>query len=213
MEPVLKSDAPKRPVKKLSGDERRRQLVRIGLDLIATKGFEGLRFQEVAEQAGINNATLSYHFRTKEELIRGVLQYLGDELQKTPERPIGRPSTALEELRLEFKSMGRLLVKRPKLFLVLTELSLRALRDPELGKGMRMLDHSWQGHLSRILEDGKKEGTLRRDIDAYTAAQALMAQIKGIGFHALIDRLKPAEIEALVGQVALQAEHWLRTGD
>jgi AcrR family transcriptional regulator len=110
------------------------------MDLIATKGFEGLRYQEVAKEAGINNATLFYHFSTKEELIQGVMQHLGEEFRKTPDRPAGTLPTALEELRLEFESVGALLQEQPKLFLVLTEISLRALRDPviESGSGERI---------------------------------------------------------------------------
>jgi AcrR family transcriptional regulator len=36
---------------------------------IVTKGFEELRFLEVANEGDINNATLYYYFRTREALI------------------------------------------------------------------------------------------------------------------------------------------------
>ena len=59
-----------------TGAERRQQLVLVAYRLIAEKGFEGLRTRDVADQVGINHATLHYHFPTKEDLIKGVVDYL-----------------------------------------------------------------------------------------------------------------------------------------
>jgi AcrR family transcriptional regulator len=197
---------------KLAAADRRRQLVSIAMDLIAAKGFEGLRFQEVAKEAGINNATLVYHFSTKEELIMGVMQQLGEELRQTPGRPDNRPATALEELRLEFASIGVLLRERPKLFIVIVELSMRALRDPGMGNIMTNLDDFWRQHLTSIIGQGIQEGAFRADIDVEAVATAWMAQVKGIGFHALTAKLRPAELDRSITEVAGQVERYLIDG-
>jgi AcrR family transcriptional regulator len=210
MESDLKAQLKKKPVHKLAGPDRRRQLVSIAMDLIAAKGFEGLRFQEVAQLAGINNATLFYHFSSKEELIMGVVEHLSRELQRTPGRAMDKPVTALEELRLEFDSMGNLLRRRPKLFLVLTELSMRSMRDPAMEKVTRIFDSSWRQHLSRMIALGIEEKAFCQDIDVDAAVLSLMAQIKGIGFHAVTARLKPGEVKQAIDQVASQVEHWLK---
>ena len=193
----------------LTSTDRRRQLLTIAMDLIATKGFEGLRYQEVAKEAGINNATLFYYFSTKEELIQGVMQHLGEEFRKTPARPSGKPVNALEELRLEFESVGDIVQKQPKIFLVMVEISLRALRDPVIESVVRTLDEHWRQHLIEVIRLGIEEGSFRSDIDEDSAAVALMAQIKGIGFHAMTGKLKRKEIQQSVSEIARQAEHWL----
>jgi hypothetical protein len=77
--------------------DRRRQLINIAMDFIASKGCEGLRYQEVAKAAGINTATLFYYFSIKEELIHGAMQHLKVEFSKTPGRTVARQTTALEE--------------------------------------------------------------------------------------------------------------------
>ena len=84
----------------------------------------------------------------------GVVKQLGEQVQRTPGRPKDRPVTALEELRLEFESMGNLLQKRPETFVVLTELSLRAMRDPVMEKVTKTFDDSWRQHLSEIIRLG-----------------------------------------------------------
>ena len=209
MEKRLKPGWVKRRQGRMAAEDRRRQLVSIAIDLIAAKGFEGLRFQEVARRAGINNATLFYHFSTKEELIQGVMQHLGEEVRKTPAPSARKPRTAIEELRFEFQGVGELLRKQPKLFLVMTEISLRALRDPAIGKVVRALDHLWRRHLMEVIRLGIHEGTFRSDIDVEGAAAALMAQIKGVGFHAMTGKLKRREAEQAVAEIANQVQYWL----
>jgi AcrR family transcriptional regulator len=209
VEKRLKPGKVERRQGRMAAEDRRRQLVSIALDLIATKGFEGLRFQEVARIAGINNATLFYHFSTKEELIQGVIEHLGEEFRKTPAPPDGKPRTAIEELRFEFEEIGQLLRKQPKLFLVMTEISLRALRDPAIEKVVRALDDLWRRHLMHIIRLGIQDGTFRSGIDVVGAAAALMAQIKGIGFHSITGKLKRREAEQAIAEITNQVQYWL----
>jgi hypothetical protein len=63
--------------------------------------------------------------------------------------------------------------------------------------------------LIAVIRLGIQEGSFRSDIDEESAAVALMAQIKGIGFHAMTGKLKRKEIEQSVFEIARQAEHWL----
>jgi AcrR family transcriptional regulator len=192
---------------KLAAPERRQQLVSIAMQQISKKGFEGLRFQEVAKQAGINNATLYYHFPTKEALIQGVVSHQMEELKKTSLGPSDAPRTALQELRLEFDDLRKLLRAKPKLFVVLIELSLRGLRDSAISKMDKQRDDFWHEHLSGIIRRGIKQGVFRRDIDLGPAITALMAQFKGIGYHAALGKRKWREIDETITEIARQVEH------
>lgn len=109
--------------------DRRDQLVSIALNLIATKGFEGLRFQEVAKEAGINNATLYYYFPTKEALIRGVVKRLTGDLKLQRVHPEEPKSNALDELRMELEGVRQLLREAPSLFIVLLSYVLEVFNE------------------------------------------------------------------------------------
>jgi AcrR family transcriptional regulator len=197
---------------KLTAAERRQQLVSIAMQQISRKGFEGLRFQEVAKQAGINNATLYYHFSTKEALIQGVVSHLTAELKKTSPGLSDAPRTALQELRLEFDDVRKLLRAKPKLFVVLIELSLRGLRDPGINKMEKRRDDFWREHLSGILRRGIEQGVFRRDIELKPAVTALMTQFKGIGYHAALGKRKWHEIDETITEIARQVEHYFVHG-
>lgn len=194
---------------KIAAPDRRLQLVKIAMDFIASKGFEGFRYQEVAKAAGINTGTLFYYFSNKEELIHGVMQHLREEFSKTPGRPADKPTTALEELRLEFESVSDLLQNQPRLFLVHAEISLRGLRDPIIEKEVRNLDRLWKQHLIQLIEQGIAEGIFRNNVSSESTALSLITQFKGIGWHAMTGGLKRREIREAVMQIAWQTEYWL----
>ena len=197
---------------KLAAPKRRQQLVSVAMKQIAKKGFEGLRFQEVAKEAGINNATLYYHFPTKEALIQGVVSHLIEELKKSRRNPKEAWANARQELHLEFRDLRELLRAQPKLFIVLNELSLRRLRDPAINKMEKSRDDLWQDHLTGMIRRGIKQGVFRRDVHAATAATALMAQFKGIGCHGTLGGRSRREVNNMIIEIERQVDHWLTTG-
>jgi AcrR family transcriptional regulator len=191
---------------------RRRQILEIAYGQIVTRGFEGLRFREVAAEAGINNATLAYYFPTKEALIEGVTELLGERLQASQVRgDEPAPGNALEEMRQMFEGLRRRLTQDPSFFIVITELALRARRDPAVESIGERRDRFWERRLTRILMRGMEEGVFRADLEVPCAVLALMAQMKGLAQHAAMRDRPAAEIAMMLKTVADQAEGWLTT--
>ena len=75
-------------------EQRRQDLVLAAFELLAEKGFEGLRTRDVAARAGVNIATLHYYFPTKEALIGGVVEHVMTRFRSTLE-PHGSPDRQL----------------------------------------------------------------------------------------------------------------------
>lgn len=188
--------------------KRRQQLIQIAFDLIASKGFEGLRFQEVAALAGINNATLYYYYPSKEALIEGVVQSMMEQL-KAPAAAPKEPANALDELRQLFASARIRLNQDPSFFIVITELALRSRRDPAINSIGEQRDRFWERDLTSILERGVAQRIFRRDLDSAAVAASLMAQLKGVAHHAAMRERHPGEIDTILAQIAAQVEHWL----
>ncbi|MBN1691144.1 MAG: TetR/AcrR family transcriptional regulator [Dehalococcoidia bacterium] len=61
---------------RLSGENRKAQIIDIALTIFAQKGFAGTRTREIAEAAGISETLIFQHFKTKDELIRAALAKL-----------------------------------------------------------------------------------------------------------------------------------------
>lgn len=59
---------------RLSGEERRQQIVEAAADLFSRKGFRGTTTREIAEAAGISEAMIFRHFATKRELYSAIIE-------------------------------------------------------------------------------------------------------------------------------------------
>jgi TetR/AcrR family transcriptional regulator len=57
----------------MSGDDRRRQLIDVAIDLFAQKGFGGTTTREIAAAAGVTEAVIFRHFATKQDLYQAIL--------------------------------------------------------------------------------------------------------------------------------------------
>src|SRR5215470_8443122 len=67
--------------------QRRAAIVHTAYRLIAERGLEGLRFADVAREAGINNGTLLYYFASKDALIEAVGGYLVEQFSQPGAAP------------------------------------------------------------------------------------------------------------------------------
>ncbi|HWE84570.1 MAG TPA: TetR/AcrR family transcriptional regulator [Terracidiphilus sp.] len=189
---------------RLPAVERRRQFVEIAFDLIAEKGLEGLRFQDVAAQAGVNSATLLHQFPSKEDLIQAVVRFVVEEKQAEPNAPGGQAGNAAEELRQEFEGLGQFIEEDPGFFVVLTEIGLRARRDDAVAALVVAREQFRDRRLGDILRRGIAEGVFRRDLDVETAILSLTVQIKGIAHHAALSPGAGERLSSVIGEICEQ---------
>jgi AcrR family transcriptional regulator len=169
-----------RPAHTPHGEAQRQALAYAAYHLIAEGGFERLRTRDVAARAGVNIATLHYYYRTKEDLIRGVVGCLREQFKTIhPPSAANQPHSPLEDLRAEFADADYQARCRPEPFVVLFELFLRSLRDPTIRQILHGMDTYWQQHIESYLADGVREGQFRADLDVSAAAAAIVSLVKG----------------------------------
>ena len=187
------------------GEAQQRALVQAAHDLIAEKGFEGLRTRDVAARAGVNIATLHYYFASKEDLIRGVVLYMREQFKgfHAPPPP-SAASKPLDYVRQEFADASYQVQEIIETCIVLFEICLRSLRDPAIKDALDGLDGEWQLSFEAHLSEGIQQGIFRPDLDIRATASALIAFIKGTIFQLLFNPgAFPAE------RVYAQVERWL----
>ncbi|WP_314427948.1 TetR/AcrR family transcriptional regulator [uncultured Microbacterium sp.] len=115
-------------------DSRRRQLADAGLAVLAQEGSRGLTHRAVDGVAGVPTGTTSNYFRTRQALIEGLVERIGERLAPTDDdlrrRAGEQPGPAL------FADYVRDIVRRltgdRDVTLALFELRLEAARRPEV---------------------------------------------------------------------------------
>src|SRR5437868_2425876 len=58
----------------MSGEDRRRQLIEVAIDLFSKRGFAGTTTREIALAAGVTEAIIFRHFATKQDLYAAILE-------------------------------------------------------------------------------------------------------------------------------------------
>jgi AcrR family transcriptional regulator len=169
---------------RLKPELRRKLIVEAAFAAIAKEGFEGLRTRDIAEQVGINSATLHHHFPTKQDLIDGVADHLEQRLRSEKTRPASRPaSRALAAFDGQFEDVVRYQLDKPDILAVYREFVARAPRDPAIRALVERLHNGWRAGIVEILKQGQGDGSLRSDIDPEAAAGLVLSTAWGLVSH------------------------------
>jgi AcrR family transcriptional regulator len=160
------------------GEHQKQRLVDAAYDIIAERGFEGLRTRDVALRAGLNVSTLHYYFESKENLVRAVALRLLSEFKTMGERENGAPSAG-EMIHRSIADQDRLIATHPATYVVANELFTRSLRDEKLRPVAGELLGQWESHFLSSIREGIRSGQIGADSNASVTARALQCLMLG----------------------------------
>ncbi len=116
-------------------EERRRALADAGLALLADEGARGLTHRGVDARAGVPAGTTSNYFRSRDDLLQGLVHRIGERLAPDPEvlARLGRRKPSRRLYADYLRDIVRRLTEQRDVTLALFELRLESARRPEVG--------------------------------------------------------------------------------
>ena len=165
---------------RLSGEERRQQIVEAAIDLFSRKGFRGTTTREIAEAAGISEAMIFKHFATKQELYSAIIEAKSEteELLASAARAASRKDDPGV-----FRSVGLKMMeqteKDPSLMrlLLFSALEGHELSDIFFGSRVKRLHEFLSNYIRARIEEGAF-----RPVDSLVAARGFI----GMTVHYLL---------------------------
>ncbi|PRB18340.1 TetR/AcrR family transcriptional regulator [Microbacterium sp. MYb62] len=118
----------------VKNDSRRRTIADAGLTVLAREGSRGLTHRAVDIAAGVPTGTTSNYFRSRDALVEGLVERIGERLGPTPE-DLARRATAMPGPALfadYMRDIVRRLTEDRDVTLALFELRLEGGRRPEV---------------------------------------------------------------------------------
>ena len=191
--------------------DRRLSLLQAAFEVIAERGFEGLRTRVVAEKAGVNVATLHYYFPSKMDLVTALAKFLGQQFATLHGPP--PPTTgyaAWDRLRQEFSDVRYYRAECPGLTTVMIELGLRGHRDPAVRAVMEAMKPYWRLGLETMVRDGVDDGTFRKELNVGQVTTTIMAILSGASSYneeELDDTEKAVEQWLLAPEIQSKGRH------
>lgn len=126
--------------------DTRQRIQDVARELFGQKGVQRTSLQDIADRLGITKPALYYHFKSREDLVRSILQPLIEEgerfVTEQEARSVDTPATARELLEGYFDFHYR---HRADMMLVITELTTLA----DLGLIDTLL--AWRERLCRLI--------------------------------------------------------------
>lgn len=167
---------------RLTGPERRAQLLEVGRELFASRGYEATAIEEVAAQAGVSKPIVYEHFGAKEGLYAAIVEREMDSLVQRMSDAIAQGSARerFEGAVLAFLSYAK---EEPAGFAVLT-------RDSPTSSARR--------GLTRVIDDL-----------AQRVGDIFQSEFSRAGFN---PKVAPVYANALVGMVTQVGVWWAAEG-
>ncbi|HEX2240232.1 MAG TPA: TetR/AcrR family transcriptional regulator [Actinomycetota bacterium] len=167
---------------RMTGQQRRAQLIEVGRSVFAQKGFEAASIEEIASRAKVSKPIVYEHFNSKEGLYAVVVdREVGELVERiTASLEAGHPRERVHQAALAFLTY---IEEEPEGFRILV-------RDSPVA--------SSSGTLASVI------GDLATQVEFI-----LRDEFKKRGYEA---KLAPLYSQALVGMVALVGQWWLEVG-
>jgi len=166
--------------------EKRDRILRAAVKIFSRKGFFNSKVSEIARAAEVADGTIYLYFRNKDDLLISLFEEKMGEVVADVRRRIADGGNALEKLRIFIENHMDLLEREAGLVEVLqVELrqSTKFLKDYTPVKFFEYLEV-----ISDILEEGKKEGVLRPDLNISIARRAIFGALDELSLTYILSR-------------------------
>ena len=144
-----------------AGTDRRELLADAAIDIIGRSGMRALTHRAVDSAADVPPGTTSYHFRTRRELLRGVLNRIADisteRLGRLPGPPTGKAPSAAPTSRSDRLREARALAERCAAFV---DGQVTTLRTTTLARMACEIEVASDPELREILHAGDRFRTM-----------------------------------------------------
>jgi AcrR family transcriptional regulator len=139
--------------------------------------------RDIATTVGINQATLLYHFRDKEELIVALVDDLIGRLRSLNEGYTIEPGS-FAAFDAHLRTLGELYASKPEIYVVFNEIGVRAFRHAKIAAKLAAVEEDWTQYIGVLL---RAAHTTADDTVIAATAHATVVFVRGVAAKAAGD--------------------------
>ena len=189
---------------RLPAAERRRQLMRVAMEVFAESGYYGTSMNDVAEAAGVTKPVLYQHFASKEALYRELVDDLGNRLERAILEAVVDAEGSRQQVEAGFRAYFRWATSEGPAFHVLFAEHTRS--DPQLAAALAKVESLVADRVASLIDI---EGLTDRE--RHVLAYGVVGLAESISRHWIRLGLgSGTDADAFAGQVAQLAWSGLR---
>jgi AcrR family transcriptional regulator len=128
--------------------DTRQRIQQVALELFAEQGYEKTSLRRIAEHLGVTQAALYYHFKTKQDILGGIIDDLGAQVDQLAQWAQTQPPTAHTRQEV-LRRLAELLAGQWRTLMRFAQENQPTLRDLPVGERI----NDWMGALLALLID------------------------------------------------------------
>ena len=170
-----------------TADQRREQMLRAALDVIAERGYPESRIADVAERAGTSPALVIYYFKTKDQLLTEAIRFSEDSWYEAGMRRMAEIPTAagkLEEI-VAMSCLPEADSEPNSSWALWLDLWAQAVRHPEVASVRQKFDERWRDLICSLVVAGQEAGEFG-PVDPVDFAVLFSALLDGLAIQSAL---------------------------
>jgi len=147
--------------------------------LFAEKGFAGTSVRDIADEAGVNLAMISYYFGSKEKLLESIFRYRGEYIQLQLENMIqNKTMSSLEKMTTLMDNYINRIMQQQCFHKIMAREQMMDVGGTT-SKLIKQLKKTNQELVKKIITEGQRKGEFKKNIDV----PLMMATLIGTTSH------------------------------
>src|SRR6266487_1236817 len=144
--------------------DKQMRIMEAAEELFAEKGFDGTSVRDIAEEAGVNLAMISYYFGSKEKLMESLFKYRGESIKLQLENMIeNKELSSLQKVYAMIDNYIDRIMKQQCFHKILSRIQMVELK----------------GITTQLIHEGQRRGEFKKNIDV----PLMMATLVGTTSH------------------------------
>ena len=159
--------------------EKQIQIMEAAEELFAEKGFDGTSVRDVAKEAGVNLAMISYYFGSKEKLMESLFKYRGEFIKMQLESMLeNKKLSSLEKVYALIDNYIERIMKQQCFHKIMAREQMVDLKGTTT-QLIHELKRTNQELVKKLIQEGQKKGDFKKNIDV----PLMMATLVGTTSH------------------------------
>lgn len=161
----------------MSYNEKQLQIIKTAERLFSSKGFDGTSVRDIADEAGVNIAMISYYFGSKEKLMEALFSQRSNDINLQVENLLQNegltPFQKMESLVDTY--IERVMQKQPFFKIMMCEQVIN--KNPIIINLIHDLKRRNTEAISKLITDGQQKGVFKKDVDILLLMNSLVGSI------------------------------------
>ncbi len=161
-------------------ERTRREIMNAAVAMFCQSGYDAASVAEICERAGVSKGAFYHHFPSKQSLFLAILEdwLVGIDAQLAQARQADEPVP--HSIRRMADTIGAVFQVASGQLPMFMEFMVQASRDQTVWDATIAPYQTYQSQFAQMLADGKREGSIREELDVQSAAWVLIAFSVGV---------------------------------